>query len=341
MVCPCRLENRRYGAMLWCNADIPVGPVRSASHFHLPTVGGLLLSSPRMHWNKVTLIGVGLLGGSLGLALRQRRLADRVTGYVRRAASVEECLAAGVVDDATLDLAEAVRGADLLVFCTPIAQMRSLAEKLLPFARPGVIATDVGSVKGPVVGDLEPLFARVGGAFVGSHPMAGSEKTGPTAARVDLFQNAVCVVTPTPATPPAAAKSIEQLWTSVGARLLRLSADMHDELVARSSHLPHLLAAQLARRVLDPTLPREQSWLCATGFRDTTRIASGSPEMWRDIVVANRQHLSRSLDELIAGLLSLRQLVEQGDGQSLEAFLREARERREAWQAKGTTGSLE
>lgn len=294
-----------------------------------------------MHWNKVTLMGVGLLGGSLGLALRQRRLADRVTGYVRRAASIEECRAAGVVDDATMDLAEAVRGADLLVFCTPIAQMRSLAEKSLPFTQSGVIATDVGSVKGPVVRDLEPLFAQVGGAFVGSHPMAGSEKTGPAAARVDLFRNAVCVVTPTPATPEASAKAIEQMWASVGARLLRLPADLHDELVARSSHLPHLLAAQLARWVLDPALPREQSWLCATGFRDTTRIASGSPEMWRDIVVANRRHLRRSLDELIGGLETLRQLVEQGDGQALEAVLREARDRREAWQAKGASSSLE
>lgn len=294
-----------------------------------------------MQWSKVTLVGVGLLGGSLGLALKKRRLAGRVTGFVRRPASMDECLGAGVVDYVTMDLREAVAEADLLVFCTPIAQMLPLAERLLPAVKPGVLATDVGSVKGPVVRDLEPLFARAGGHFVGSHPMAGSEKTGPTAARAELFEDAVCVVTPTAQTPSAAADAIGQLWLAVGARLLRLPPDVHDLLVARSSHLPHLVAAQLAHGVLDPALPREQPMVCATGFRDTTRIASGSPEMWRDIALANRPNLIRGLDELMAGLLSLRQSVDRGDAEAIEAFLREAKRRRDAWKSTGASPSSE
>jgi prephenate dehydrogenase len=294
-----------------------------------------------MQWSKVTLVGVGLLGGSLGLALRQRRLAGRVTGYVRRPASIDECMDVGAVDQVTLDLREAVADADLLVFCTPIAQMRSLAERLLPVVKPGVLATDVGSVKGQVVRDLEPLFARAGGCFVGSHPMAGSEKTGPAAARADLFQNAICVVTPTQNTPSVSADAVAGLWESVGARLMRLQPEAHDELVARSSHLPHLIAAQLASRVLDPSLPREQAALCATGFRDTTRIALGSPEMWRDITVANSRNLTRALDDFIASLQGLRQRVERGDGDAIEAFLKEARQRREGWQSASASTSSE
>lgn len=294
-----------------------------------------------MQWSKVTLVGVGLLGGSLGLALKQRRLATRVAGYVRRPASLDECLEVGAVDQVTLDLREAVADADLVVFCTPIAQMRILAERLLPALKPGALATDVGSVKGTVVRELEPLFSRAGGCFVGSHPMAGSEKTGPTAARADLFQNAVCVVTPTSNTPSAAADSIAQLWESVGGRLLRLQPDLHDELVARSSHLPHLLAALLAAQVLDPALPKEQIELCATGFRDSTRIALGSPEMWRDIAVANRRNLTRALDDFIASLQTLRQRVEQADADAIESFLREARQRREAWQPSTASPSPE
>ncbi len=294
-----------------------------------------------MHWSHVTLVGVGLLGGSLGLALRQRQLATRVTGYVRRQASVDECLQAGVVHHATLDLEEAVADADLLVFCTPIAQMRPLAERLLPSLKPGALATDVGSVKGTVVQDLEPLFAQAQAVFVGSHPMAGSEKTGPTAARADLFQDAICVLTPTRHTPPTATHAIGQLWQSVGARLLHLTPDLHDALVARSSHLLYLLAAQLAHRVLDPCLPREQPLLCATGFRDMTRIASGSPEMWRDIAHANRACLLEALDDLLTHLQSLRQRVAQDSPEDLESFFREAKHRRDAWHASLTSLSPE
>ncbi|MFN7141108.1 MAG: prephenate dehydrogenase, partial [Limisphaerales bacterium] len=146
-------------------------------------------------FQKVTIIGVGLLGGSLGLAIKQRQLAARTAGYVRRAASVSECQQFAVVDQATRDIKQAVDGADLVVLCTPLSRMRALTEEILPVLKQGTIVTDVGSVKGSVVAELEQLVAGAGAHFIGSHPMAGGEKMGVSAARTDLFQNAVCVVT--------------------------------------------------------------------------------------------------------------------------------------------------
>jgi prephenate dehydrogenase len=277
------------------------------------------------------MIGVGLLGGSLGMALRKRRLAGSVVGFVRRAASVRECEALGAVDLATLDLQRAVAGAELIVLCTPIAQMRTLLEQMLPAIKPGSIVTDVGSVKGSVVRDLEALVTKAGAHFVGSHPMAGAEKMGVAAARADLFDGAVCVVTPTRKSNPAAVRKVEQLWKSVGARLLKLAPKAHDDLVSRSSHLPHVVAAQLANLILSPEHPKEQRKLCANGFRDTTRIASSSPEMWRDIALANRQNLSRALDMFTDGLREFRRALQRGDARAVTEFFEQARDRRELW----------
>jgi prephenate dehydrogenase len=294
-----------------------------------------------MRWQKVTLVGVGLLGGSLGLALKQRRLAGTVEGCVRREASVAECLKGGAVDHAGLDLRRAVAGADLVVLCTPIAQMRPLAEQMLPALRRGALVTDVGSVKGSVVADLEPLVAGAGAHFIGSHPMAGAEKTGVSAARGDLFANAVCVVTPTARSGAAQVEAVEQLWADVGGLPLRLPPEWHDELVSRSSHLPHVIAAALADHVLNPTHPPEQARLCANGFRDTTRVASGSPEMWRDICLANRENLGRALGAFIGELQELQRTLQTADPRALEAFFQQAKQRRDAWCAPAASPSPE
>lgn len=294
-----------------------------------------------MHWKKITLVGVGLLGGSLGLALKQRRLADLVAGYVRRAASVRECERAGAVDVATLDLAEAVAGAELIVLCTPLAQMRPLVRQMLPALKRGVIVTDVGSVKGSVVRELESMVAKAGGCFVGSHPMAGAEKTGVAAARTDLFVNAVCITTPTSRTNQAALRKAEQLWKSVGCRLLRLSPEAHDQLVSRSSHLPHVVAVGLANLVLNPAHPEAQAMLCANGFRDTTRIASGSPEMWRDIGLANRRNLGRALKDFVSELEKVRRLLKVGDGGGLQNMFEQAKRRRDEWARMARSNSPE
>ncbi|PWU08058.1 MAG: prephenate dehydrogenase/arogenate dehydrogenase family protein [Verrucomicrobia bacterium] len=294
-----------------------------------------------MHWKKITLVGVGLLGGSLGMALRQRGLAERVTGFVRRRASVRECRRLGAVDVGTLDLKAAVQGAELVVLCTPIAQMQPLVEEMLPVLQRGAIVTDVGSVKGIVVRDLERRVSSAGAHFVGSHPMAGSEKTGVAAASADLFINAVCVVTPTPKSNAAAVRKVGGLWKSVGALLITLDARRHDELVSRSSHLPHVLAATLANLVLDPAHPVAQSALCANGFRDTTRIASGSPEMWRDIAVANRKNLSRALARYISDVQRFRRLLKSNDQKGIAKFFETAKERRDKWSQRAASRSPE
>jgi len=282
-----------------------------------------------------------LLGGSLGLALRKRRLAGSITGFVRRAASVRECENIGAVDLATRDLRASVEGAELIVLCTPIAQMRPLVEQMLPGLKPGAIVTDVGGVKGTVVRDLESLIKKAGAHFVGSHPMAGAEKMGVAAARADMFDNAVCVITPTRKSNNDAVGRIGGLWKSVGARVLRLTPERHDELVSRSSHLPHVVAATLANLVLDPAWPQQQTDLCANGFRDTTRVASGSPEMWRDIAMANAKHLGRAVNLFIRDLEKIQRLIAKGDLNALKHFLVQAKSRRDSWREKGARTSPE
>jgi prephenate dehydrogenase len=294
-----------------------------------------------VRWNKVALIGVGLLGGSLGLALRKHRLAKSVVGFVRRKASEAECKKLKAVNLATRDLRRAVQDADLVVLCTPIAQMRLLVQQMLPALKRDAIVTDVGSVKASVVRDLESLVAGAGGHFIGSHPMAGAEKTGVAYARENLFENAVCVVTPTRKSDLKALRKIERLWSSVGCRLLTLTPAVHDELVSRSSHLPHLVAAGLANLVLDPRHSKEQPALCANGFRDTTRIASGSPEMWRDIAMANRRNVSHAVDTFIRDLRRFRLALAKGDAKAITRFFEQAKQRRDQWSCEAASHSPE
>jgi prephenate dehydrogenase len=294
-----------------------------------------------MRFHCISVIGLGLLGGSLALAVKQRRLAGRVQAFVRRSATVAEAQAMGVADLVTLDLKEAVEGADLVVLCTPLAQMKTLAAQMRPDLRPGAIVTDVGSVKGSVVAELEPLLREAGAEFVGSHPMAGSEKIGLAAARADLFDKAVCLVTPGSGTSPAAAAAVENFWRDLGACPLRMAPDTHDDLVSRSSHLPHVVAAELANYVLSPAHPKEQAMVCATGFRDATRLASGSPEMWRDISMANRKNLGRVLGVFIEDLQEFQLALERADVKAIEEFFAKAKQRRDQWRAPSQARSAE
>lgn len=284
-----------------------------------------------MQFRKITIVGVGLLGGSIGLAARRHRLAGEVAGFVRRPASLKDCERTGAVDYATTDLLAAVSNADLVILCTPLAQMRAITQQLLPALKRGAIVTDVGSVKADVVRELESLLKKSGAHFIGSHPMAGGEKMGVRAARADLFQHAISVITPTKKSNAAAVRKLEQFWQALGARTLRLDAARHDLLVSHSSHLPHILAATLTNLVLNPTGSKTQAALCATGFRDVTRIASGSPEMWRDIALANRKNISRSVDTYIAALRQFQSALKTGDAPALENFFATAKSRRDHW----------
>jgi prephenate dehydrogenase len=284
-----------------------------------------------MQFRKITIVGVGLLGGSIGLAARNRRVAREMAGYARREQTIAESEKIGALDYATTDLLAAVSNADLVILCTPLAQMRSLAKQFLPALKRDVIVTDVGSVKAGVVRELESLIQKSGAHFIGSHPMAGGEKMGVLAAKADLYANAVCVLTPTRKSNAAAVRKLEQFWKSLGARTLRLDAAKHDLLVSRSSHLPHVVAATLTNLVLNPANPRTQTGLCATGFRDTTRIASGSPEMWRDIALANRKNVSRAVDAFVVELRKFQSALKKSNASAVEKFFASAKQRRDNW----------
>lgn len=292
-------------------------------------------------FRNVTIIGVGLLGGSLGLALKKRRLVRTVTGFARRADTAVEARKLRALDSCVLDLHAAVQNADLIVLCTPLAQMKPLVKQMLPSLKRGVILTDVGSVKASVVRELETLVAKAGGHFVGSHPMAGAEKTGVAWSRSNLYEGAACVVTPTRRTNKAALRKVESFWRSVGGRVMRLTPETHDALVSRSSHLPHMVAATLASLVLDPKWPKRQACLCANGFRDTTRVASGSPEMWRDIVMANRGNLMKALNVFIGDLKKFHRTLQKGEAQAVSQFFATAKARRDRWCAQCASPSPE
>lgn len=294
-----------------------------------------------MPFQKISILGVGLLGGSIGLAARKRRLAREVAGFVRRESSLRDCERAGAVDYATTDLLAAVSNSDLIILCTPLAQMRALAEQFLPALKRGAIVTDVGSVKAEVVRELDAVFKKSGAHFVGGHPMAGGEKMGVLAAKADLFVNANCVITPSKNSHAASVATVEKFWKTLGARTMRLDAAQHDLVVSRSSHLPHVVAAALAGMVLDAKQPKTQASLCATGFRDTTRVASGSPEMWRDIVLANRKNVSQSVDAFMLELKQFQTALKKSDAAAVEQFFAVAKTRRDSWFAKTTSTSSE
>ena len=268
-----------------------------------------------MPLDKLTIIGAGLLGGSIGLAARARGLARRVSALVRRPESLAECQALGIANEVTLDPAEAVAGADLVVLCTPISGMAGLAKRTLSDLKPGTVITDVGSTKQQLVAELTPLCAGAGARFVGSHPMAGSEQTGPSAARADLFDGTVCVVTPTSDTAANALATVNDFWAGLGSRPVVMPADTHDRLVARCS----------------PAHGEQQAQLCATGFRDMTRLAAGSPVMWRDIVGSNRDEILAAIDEFADELGQLRGLIAGDSPEAIEAWLQRAKVARDNW----------
>ena len=272
--------------------------------------------------NRIALLGPGLIGGSIALALR-RGGGSHVTLWARRAESVREVIAANCADAATADLAVAVKDADLVVLCVPVGAMRALAEAIAPMIRSDCVITDVGSVKGPVLAELRPIF-RGRGRFVGSHPMAGSEHTGLAAARANLFDGTTSIVTPEPDTDAAALAEVSVFWESIGCRVVELPAAEHDECVALVSHLPHLLAAALVNTV---AARNEHAFrVVGPGFRDTTRVAAGPPAMWREILRENSAAVLPAIDALIAKLSDFRQtLALAGDGKEIHDLLANAR----------------
>lgn len=275
----------------------------------------------------VSILGLGLMGGSLGLALRERGLA-RVTGYARREGTRQAAVQGHFVDLCHATAADAVRDADIVVICTPVLTIPALIRECREAFRPGCVVTDVGSTKAVVQREAEAALKGTAAVFVGSHPMAGSEKSGLAAARVDLYEGAITGVTHSVGTDIAAVDRICRLWWSVGARVVRLDATEHDALVARTSHLPHLLAALLIT-VVGRDHTDEVKSFCGPGFNDATRIAAGSPDMWHDIVKTNRDVLIEEIRLFGKELEGLASMLEQGDYDGIKALLERGRKLRE------------
>ena len=268
---------------------------------------------------ELAVVGVGLLGGSVAKAARASALARRIVGVGRDAARLRPALDDGTLDAVTTDLDEGVRRADFVLLSAPVLAIEGLLERVWRAVADNAVITDVGSTKGHIVRAAERLAAARPLGFVGSHPMAGSEQSGYRVARVDLFRGATVVVTPTDRTELRAVKAATEFWEALGARVSTLDPETHDRSVAAISHLPHLIACALvdgAARV-DPAALE----LAARGFKDTTRIAAGDPDMWTEIFLANRAALSASVDAFGQALADLQRAIAAGDAAALRAVL--------------------
>jgi prephenate dehydrogenase len=277
-----------------------------------------------MQLETLTIVGVGLIGGSIGLAARQRGLARRVVGVGSRQSTLNLAQDLGAIDDGYLQVAAAVANADLVVFCTPV---QLIAEEILEAAghcRPGTILTDAGSTKSLIVAAVEGKLPA-GVHYVGSHPLAGSEKRGPEYADPHLFEERMTVVTPTAKTDAGAVQRVEQFWQDLGAHVKRMSPEEHDQALALTSHMPHLLASALAG-----VLPPELHELTATGFWDATRIASGAPDLWTGILGQNRKAVQEALDRLESQINRFRAALARSDEALLTNLLEQGKKVRDA-----------
>ncbi len=283
---------------------------------------------------RMTVAGVGLIGGSLAAAARRAGLAGEVVGFGRSGANLALARARGLVDRTTDDPAVAAAGAEVIVLAAPVGVCAALAAQLGPHAAPGTLLTDVGSVKGTLVTALEAAW-QDRGPVVGAHPLAGSEAAGAGAARADLFVGRRCILTPTKRTDPAALARVRALWEGVGARVEEMAPAAHDALLARISHLPHLLAYALVTAAAGAAVDgRAALDYAAAGFLDTTRIAGSRGELWRDILLANAPALADALAEFRAALAHLERLVAAGAAEPLLAALEAAAAARRALEGR-------
>lgn len=277
---------------------------------------------------RLAVVGVGLLGGSVAKAARARGMAREIIGIGRDVSRMQAAVNDGAIDRATVDLADGLRDADFVLLAAPVRTIEELLERGWNALAADAIVTDVGSSKTAIVRTAEALARTTPRTFVGSHPMAGSEKAGYAVARVDLFQGALVVVTPTETSEPRAVKTVTAFWEQLGARVMQLDPATHDGAVAAVSHLPHLVACALVDAVARET--PEALPVAARGFRDTTRIAAGDPQMWQEIFLANRAPLRASVAAFRRALDDLERLIEGGDPAAVEAALARIKAARDA-----------
>lgn len=301
--------------MLWANL-----------RYNAPRIQGLVRKVPVVmkHFNTIAIVGVGLIGGSVGLAVRRRGLADCVVGIGRRQSSLRIARQAGAVTTTTIDLAKGVAEAELVIVCTPVGRIVEDVRTAAEHAPAGTLITDVGSTKAQIVGALDEGLPR-GCRFLGGHPLAGGEKTGPSHARADLFEGKVTILTPTKNTRAEDFDTLEKFWNALGAVVVQMSPEEHDQALAVTSHLPHAVAA-----VLVGLVPERLFRLSGAGLLDTTRIAAGDPSLWSQIFMQNRVNLAQALEAFLHRLAELRTALQQGNESAIHQILEAGKKNRDA-----------
>jgi cyclohexadieny/prephenate dehydrogenase len=277
-------------------------------------------------FGRVALIGIGLIGSSLARALRRDSPGTSIVACARRAETLAAVRRLELTDETTDDPADAAAGADLVVIATPLSAYAEIGRRIAPVLQPGTILTDVGSVKEAVIRDLQPHLPP-GVHFVPGHPVAGTEYSGPEAGFAELFQGRWCILTPLPETAPEAVAAVAQMWESAGMRVVTMSPDHHDKVLAVTSHLPHLIAYTIVGTAtdLEDSLKSEVIEFSASGFRDFTRIAASDPVMWRDIFLNNREAVLEILQRFNEDLTALQRAIRWGEGDKLEELFTRTR----------------
>jgi prephenate dehydrogenase len=276
------------------------------------------------HWNTVAIIGPGLIGGSIGLALRKRGSASYIVGVGRRSESLAKALNLGATTSISTSIEDAVKDADVVVVCTPVNEIAGHLLQAAAAAPDRAVLTDAGSIKASIIAKMESGLPK-DRRFVGSHPLAGGEKNGVDFARADLFEGKVVVVTPTLKTDPADVQAVSEFWQSLGANVIFMSPDAHDRTLATTSHLPHLVASAAAQ-----ITPAADLKLTAGGWRDLTRIASGDADLWSQILLDNRASILNSLAGFEKTMAEFRSALEKADAAKLRQLLMEGKLRRDA-----------
>ena len=278
----------------------------------------------------LAIVGVGLIGGSFAAALRRCGAVGRVLGVGRQPSSLARARELGLIDEA-VTLEQAAQQADLIFLSTPVGATETILSRLQPILRPGTIVTDAGSTKADVVAAARAALGEHIGQFIPGHPIAGAESTGPEAAEAALYQGRTVVLTPLDENTSAARTLLTRVWECCGARVMAMDPEVHDTVLASVSHVPHLLSSVFMWQVATAHDSDIRMALAGSGFRDFTRIAAGSPEVWRDIFLANRSAVLAELQEVKAALTRAEQALQDADGEGLENFLERAALARRFW----------
>jgi prephenate dehydrogenase len=288
----------------------------------------MTIMNPSSNYGIVTIVGVGLIGASLGLALKKAGVVTKVLGVGRSKENLQQAQKMGAIDG-VVDLVEAAKQSDVIVLCMPVAQMRAAFEALEPHLEPRTMITDAGSTKGDVILAAKEVLGKKACQFVPAHPIAGGAQHGASAAKVDLFQDKQTIVCPLQENSPEDIALITGFWESVGSVVKKIGSVQHDAIYAAVSHLPHLLSYALMASVVNSEDADQKLDHVGAGFKDFTRIAASSPEMWRDICLGNRTAILQELDRYLLIVNHMRKLIEEGNGEGLEKLLNKASKARQ------------